>query len=363
MRTATLRLNLNSLFFFVAMVFFRCVLDFSYSFVVAENFSSEGFHKSFEIESYIASWAIYLSSLFFVRARAERVSHYFFVISSLSIIAPLTSIYGLDSDRPVFPVLISILAVFVVYIFSRIRIFNFKLLPVVVGGRKLAIGISFSFVAFLMLWYFYSGAKPNLNMNEVYEYRVVNSEISGGGLFEYTNSWTFQIFSIYLICFSLFYKRYIYFFALLAVQIYFFSIASHKSILFYPLLVAGVWFYFRKSNSLLVLPLVFSLVLAVSIASYFFYYDIWLTSLLSRRVFFVPANLCFVYFDFFSSHPLVYWSNSILSPFITYEYGEVSLPRVIGEYLGKKDMAANNGFVSSGFAHAGLWGSSCILSS
>ena len=51
----------------------------------------------------------------------------------------------------------------------------------------------------------------------------------------------------------------------------------------------------------------------------------------------------------------MFWSNSVLSYFLSYPY-DLSLSHVIGRYLGNEGMSANNGFVASGFAHAGIFG-------
>jgi hypothetical protein len=154
---------------------------------------------------------------------------------------------------------------------------------------------------------------------------------------------------------SLLYRRYFLFLVFFLVQIYFFSASTHKSVLFFPFLLVGVWFYFRKTSSLVILPVMFSSVIIVTLFSYLMLDDLWLSSLFSRRVFYVPANLTFVYFDFFSDNPNIFWSNSVLSSFLTYPY-DLSLTHVVGRYLGSEEMGANNGFIASGYAHAGIFG-------
>jgi len=57
---------------------------------------------------------------------------------------------------------------------------------------------------------------------------------------------------------------------------------------------------------------------------------------------------------FFFENPHVYWSNSVLSGFLPYPYDQ-GIAKLIGEFNGS-GAAANNGFISSGFAHAGLVG-------
>ncbi|MNJ14191.1 hypothetical protein D3C77_84060 [compost metagenome] len=356
MQVSYLKSDINRFAFLLSVLLFRLVLDFSYTFFISELFLYDGFGYEFDSVNYSISWVVYLSSMLMLSDRIEKVSHYFFATAVLSVIAPLTSMYGLDASRPLFPVLISVGALLWVYIFSRLSFISFKGLPAVKSGRGLAITISAGFVVFLLFWFFLSGAKPNLDISKVYEYRQANADLAAQGILAYTNNWTFQIFSVYLICFSLYAKRYFWFFILLAAQVCFYAFASHKSILFLPVLVVSVWVYFRNSNSLLMLPLAFISIILVAVFANVVFDDLWLTSLLSRRVFFMPASLSFIYFDFFSTNAHTYWSNSILSGLIVYPYGDVAIPYVIGEYLGAPEMGANNGFVSSGYAHAGVLG-------
>ena len=345
----------NRIIFLGSAVIFRLILDISYWNVISIDFSSEGYSLSFEQERYICSWVVYLISFSFVGDRLFKVSDYFFVTALLAVIAPLTSLYGLDSYRPSFPVLIVVLSMYFISLVTRIKSISFENLYVVKDGRKLAIGLSLLFVIFLVIWYFISGVTYTLDFNKVYDFRGENAEIAANGLLAYTNNWTYQIFNVFLISLSLCYRKYFLFSILFLVQVYFFAAAGHKTILFLPLLLIGVWFYFRGQSSLTVFPMIFSGVIIASLLSHFFFDDLWLSSLFSRRVFFVPANLTFVYFEFFADNPKVFWSNSVLSTFVTYPY-DLSLTHVVGRYLGKEAMGANNGFISSGYAHAGLFG-------
>lgn len=349
-------LNVNRMVFFTSIILFRGLLDFSYINYVSELFSYDGFFYEFDGWQYVVSWMLFLISLTIVSDRILKVSHYFFATAMLSVIAPLTSLCGLDSERPLLPVVVSITALLWVCFLSRLAVINFNGLPPVRHGRQLAVLLATCFVLFLVLWFYTSGAKPNLDIREVYDFRQANADVAAQGLFAYTNNWTYQIFSVYLMCMALYARRFLVFLLLLGIQIYFFAFAAHKSILFLPFLVLSVWFYFRYSDSLLMLPLLFIGILLISIIANVFWGDVWLISMVARRVFFVPADLTFSYFDFFSQHAHSYWSNSILSAFFTYPYGDVGIPYVIGDFLGKPEMGANNGFVSSGYAHAGVFG-------
>ncbi len=78
-------------------------------------------------------------------------------------------------------------------------------------------------------------------------------------------------------------------------------------------------------------------------------------SLILRRLLFVPAHLNFTYLEYFSQNEFVYWSNSMMKNIVNYPY-DLQPTQVIGSYLGYENMAANTGFVASGFMHAGYLG-------
>ena len=356
MRTTGISISANKIGFILAVLLFRGVLDWSYAFFVSDIFGYDGYGFKFDLGAYLSSWIIYVVSMGMLSDRVKNVGHYFYVTAVLSVIAPLSSMCGLDSDRPFFPLIITVLALYWVYFLASVPLVSFRKLPVVKQGRKLAIVISILFVVFLIFWFSASGAKANFDISKVYEYREANAKLAAQGVLAYTNNWTFQVFSIYLICFALYFRRYFILCLLVAVQVFFFAVSAHKSVLFLPLLVISVWFYFRRSDSLLIIPAAFVFLILLSMFTFVAFDDLWLTSLLSRRVFFMPASLSFAYFEFFSTHAHTLWANSIMSGLFVYPYGDVGIPYVIGDYLGYPQMGANNGFVSSGFAHAGVLG-------
>jgi len=337
------------------VVLFRLLLDISYITFVNPIYEYSGFTYNFSLSGYFLSWMLFLISFEFLKTRLTKVSEYFFITAVLAVFAPLTSLYGLDSTKDVSVVCIVLIALFIVYYITRIKLVSFKKIPCVKGGLNIVIVICSVFVIFLLGWYFISGARFNLNLLKVYEFRANNAVLSGGGILNYTNNWTLKVFNVTLFSIALMYRRYFLCISIFLVQICFYAFSAHKSILFLPFLIFGIWYYFRKTNSLLVVPLMFCGVIITTLLSYHLFGDTLIASLFSRRVFFVPANLTFVYFDFFSLNPFVFWSNSIFSSFINYPY-DLSLAHVVGRFLGKPAMWANNGFIASGYAHAGLFG-------
>ena len=341
--------------FIFSIFLFRVLLEFSYVNVVSIVFAYEGYTLDFNRVNYIFSWVLYIIALSFVKDRMTKVSDFFFITALLSVVAPITVVYGYDSSRNLAAVLMLIFSLIFVNWMTKINFISFKRLAIVKNGLILVVIVSLNFVFFLVIWYWFSGVNFNLDFTKVYEFRSGNKELASIGFLRYTNNWTYQIFNVTLLAIALLHKRYFFAFIVVVIQIYFFSASAHKIVFFLPLLVFSIWYYFRQTNSLVALPITYSLVIIGALISFYYSEDLFISSLLIRRLFFVPANHAFSYFEFFSNNPYVFWSNGVLSPFLTYPY-DISLTHVIGRYIGNEGTGANNGYVSSGFAQAGYFG-------
>jgi hypothetical protein len=118
--------------------------------------------------------------------------------------------------------------------------------------------------------------------------------------------------------------------------------------------VTFLWVWFRYSKALALVPLAMSIVVIISMYFYFCWDDVIWGSLFVRRIFFIPAQLTFTYYEFFSSNQFVFWSNSFLSGFFDYPYDR-NTALLIGDYMGGES-SANNSFLSTGYMHAGIFG-------
>jgi len=349
--------NKSSMLFFLLVFVFRVLLEISYINVINPVFSYAGFHVNFSYINYLISWIIFLSGFLFLANRILRVSDYFFVIMFLVIITPMCILFGYDTERSLVPLGVSIGSVWIIYFVVNKKTISFRTLPIFKGGLTLVVLVASLFVVFLILWYALSGVSFNFNLMEVYDFRIKNRDLAGGGILNYTNGWTYNVFNMTLFSIALLARRYVIAVFIFAIQAYFFAASAHKSVLFIPFIILSLFFYFRKTNSAVFIPALLSSIVALTLSTYYFLGDTLASSVLSRRIFFIPSSLTFTYFEFFNDNPKVIWSNSVLSSFLEYPYDQgQSMSKVIGNFLGSPDMAANNGFISSGYGHAGLFG-------
>lgn len=344
----------EKLFFVLFNLMVKALLDAGYILFVYNVYGYAGYSLNISVYKYGFSWFLTLLVLIFIPSKFNRSSDVVLLLAGTSIIFPLISMYGLsgNSFSAVFASILSYILIW--WVVNSKPIVSVKL-PLVRNGDKVAVYSSFVFVAFVCVHYAASGVSLNLNLLDVYDYRSFNAEMAGGGIFRYLNPWAYQVVNLFLLAFFLMKKNYRLTYAFFFIQIFLFAASQHKSVLFSAFVVVGIWWLFRKKRSLYIVPVIISSILGLSLILWFFSGDDILPSLFLRRVFFVPAKLCFEYFNFFSDHPKVFWGDTSWMPFVQSPYS-VTIPFVIGADLGYPEMSANNGFVSSGFAQAGYFG-------
>lgn len=336
-------------------IFFRAVLDISYLKYVTANYGYAGFHTNYTFSSYAISWVVYGMFLFITPHRLRKVSDYFFVSAAFFMVAPLSSMYGL-SDQSLYTLLVSTVSIVAVFYLIRMKFMKVLRIPIISSGTSIAFNVSIIMVAILIIWFLASGAVKNFNLDltKVYEFRSENAELTNIGVLAYINTWTYKVFNIFLMAYALHRRRYGWVAISLVAQIFFFGIAAHKSVLFFPVLVFAVWYYFRRGTSLVIIPLALGLLVTLSLALSIYTDNSLIASLLIRRVFYVPALLTYQYFDYFSSHGHLFWSDSVMSWLLHYPYSQ-PFTQVIGDYFGS-GVNANNGYIASGYAQGGILG-------
>lgn len=354
-KTLTFRVSGRAVLFFTSCLVFRATLDVAYVVFVSPVFLYLGFDLELSGWKYLSSWLLFIVPLTFCSSTLVRPSQYIIVLAVLALVAPLTSFYGL-TYRGIYPVLVTCSSIMLLAMVSSARWFKVPALPTVAHGEIVAVTLAVVAVAYLIVWYVISGAVNNFNLNflKVYEYRSATARLTSFGLLAYINTWAYSICSVFLFSLALYRRRYMLAGIVFLIQVLFFAVSGHKSLVFYPLLVIGVWFYFKRTQSMAVVPCLFTAVVAAALILYLLIDDILLGSLLIRRVFFVPAALTYDYFSFFSNESYIVWSNSVLKSVFSYPY-PIGVAELIGEYNGS-GANANNGYISSGYAHFGLVG-------
>lgn len=342
--------------FYTVSLLFKLILDIAYVTFQSPVYGYTGFDLNFSIGNYVLSWCFTIAIIVVTPNILKKVSDYFLVTFSFSLILPLLSLYGLNYELSFFPVLVSLCSYLGLFAILKTKTSDSGMrFSYIKNGPKIFQLVCYTMIGYLVIWYVASGAINNFNLDpsKVYQFRKMNSQLTNLGVLTYLNIWVYKVFNLSLIAYALLKKKRILFIALLLVQVFFYGVSAHKAVLFTPLIIISIYFYFTHTKALATVPLAFLLVCSISLIMYHYGGNSLPASLIINRVFFIPNYLTFVYFDFFSSHAFSYWSDSfnfLLSP--VYPEG---IPPTIGSYLGTNEFA-NNGFISSGFSQAGIYG-------
>lgn len=338
--------------FFLFSFLYRLILELSYFKFMVPIFAYDGYVFEFDGFKYIESWLIFSSMIFISPNILYKPSDYLVNIMLFSFLTPLLVMYSFsDANREA--LYIVFMAVALIFFFRHGKPLH---LPRVRTTLSLVYFILLVGIVVVTAWMFFSGGFKyfNLDLTLVYEYRSEVGEIINQGLMGYLNIWATKVFGPILLALTLWRKKYLLAGFVFGLHVLWFGISSHKSVLFYPFLIIFLWGWFRKTRALSLIPLSMAFAVLFAFILYTVYEEIFIGSLFIRRTFFVPAKLTFVYYEFFSINPFVYWSNSIASAFVDYPYS-VPTALLIGNHLGS-DGNANNSFLSTGYMHAGVLG-------
>lgn len=306
-------------------------------------------------ESYLI--ALVLSAGIAVLLRKKRYPSKIVLVLYLTIvILPLTSLYGLSTAPATF-VYASIGSFAVLAITSCIV----PKIKVPYPSRDLVyIGLTFLILIFV---YSYTSlaltggvGRFNLSMLKVYEVRAEYVQ-RRWPLLGYFVPWQAHVFNISGIIYALRYKNYPLLSLCFIAQLLLFGFTGHKSFLFAPFLCIGIYWVWQKRN-----PIAWLLtgILVVMVASYGYFLmtgNKLMPSLFIRRLFFVPARLHVLYYDFFSQpeHPFYILSDSILKGIIQNPYS-MPMPRVIALAYWGRDFWPNVGYLGDAYGNLGIAG-------
>lgn len=347
--------------FFLSLLVLRLALDYSYVEFVHVTFGEHFLAMRLKVDGlqYLLSLTVFAAFCLTLRSYQHSVGNIFQVMAAIFLVAPLTSQYGLDAEKPLEPVLATVGAMIAVRVFAEIRLLDRQNYTTVRHGKLAIAAVAILGVTYLIAWSYVSGAAANFSLNPetVYEVRAQTSDVLDVGMLAYVNLWVYKFFTIFLVCLCLEKRAYLLLVLVLIVQTYFAAVTQFKIVFFLPFLAIGFWYFLTRVRSLYPLPLATAALVLTSIAIYFIWDLDIVPAMLIRRAFYVPSGATFEWFNYFATHPHVYWSDSLFSSVLSSEYSGSRIPFVIGDYLNYgHDLNANNGLVSAGYAHASYFG-------
>ena len=347
----------------VMALLFRVVLDFLYASYMSQIYASSptlsfplianSLPRLLESYAIALTLAICLAASLYNRWRPSGIV---LVLYFVVVMLPLSSLYGL-ADAPAAFVYVSGMSFAVLIIATgllpRVKVPRPGRSLLYLGLLTVA-GIS----AYVYGWLAFTGGLERLSFDllSVYEVRADYMQ-TRGPLIGYFVPWQANVFNIIILCYGLEKRNYWLLGLTFIAQLFLFGMTGHKSFLFAPLLAGGVFLIWQRKNAISYILLGASLVVLVSYAHFLITGDWLMSSLFIRRLFFVPAGLHLVYYDFFSQpeHPFYMLSDSVLSSFISNPYG-IHMSSLIASSCWDVEFNPNVGYLGNAYGNFGLWG-------
>ncbi|WP_414048799.1 O-antigen polymerase [Macrococcus animalis] len=347
-------------FTFFILIFYKLLLDVVYKDYIVKVFGE--FKLTWDTNNYfLSSLAVIVLSLVLViwLGVVKKPSYIIIYSISLFLIFPIISYYGLTGS-PTYMLILPLLSILLIIYF----VINFKEMRIKYLGNSgklfylIIAGISL-YCAFNLI---IGGGLSRINLNLLKVYEVREEYIKAPGfLMGYILPWTAYSINPLILSFALYKKKRITVILVLLFQVFIYACTGFKTFLFAPLLIFLIHYSFnvKKMKSFLpILTVGLITIILYSFSMYLFRHDVVTGSILVRRNFFVPAQIHFMYFDFFTNkdHPFVYLSDSIFEFFINNPYGDGKILDYLSYYYYGREFGLNVGYIGNAYMHFGIFG-------
>lgn len=275
---------------------------------------------------------------------------YFFFVS---IFTPSLLLAILQDEEIEFTFLICLAAMVLIFV-SRLQI-TIRIPPLQFGSLISSI-LGVVALILLLVGFMSSGGPFNLDLFKVYELRSSGGVLSGG-LWGYLVSNTAYAVAPFLLSLAVLKRSLVLGLVGMLSLALMFGFSGNKIFLVSIALVLFGALLFEFSVSYRRRLLFYGasiLVLAATLISLQSESLEIVGSMFVRRIFFIPAQLNYYYYEFFSQNPHVYLSH--LWPWLVQPPYEQNYGLLIGEYSGHPQANATNGFLGTSYMHFGVYG-------
>lgn len=358
-----MKINKELLIKFGLILVFKFLLEISYVFVVRKVWPDYGFPLIINYLKLLESYVI-LTIIFFIAPNKEnKPSTIIITILYLITIIPLLSLYALEDESRIYMYLVATgfsLTIIIIRFLPQIKLIRIK------NGRLFL----FIFITFITILTYALMIKDNgipnliaLNILRVYEIR--GNIYFSFSFITYLLNWQTTVINPFLI--GLFYvkKHYKKMFLVIIMQIFLYLQTGHKTFLFsIPLIIGTIYLIRKKQFTNLLIKGFLGLTVICLISGMLFYNYIKNiniivpSALFTFRLLFLPAEIQFNYYDFFSNNPLMYFAESqigklfgTLSP-----YNMPSANLISDVYFNKPGMSSNTAYLADAYMNLGVIG-------
>jgi hypothetical protein len=293
---------------FFILILFKAVLDLSYIIFVNKLYAYSGFYLHLNFYKLIESWMLLWFVFIFLPHQQEKISAIGLQLLFLLMIVPILSLYGLLNGPRIYVYFIILsfsLTIVCTKIFPSIKITKIK------GSGLFLFLLLTLFIAFIYIYIIHIRGIPNLKALNLYKVYEIRKEAPHGVfLMGYLVVWLANVLNCFYIGFAWYRRKYILLSFFLFLQFFLYLIMAHKYYLFGPILLLFFLYFLKKKNFLRFSMLGLIGIILASLFLHKFNITSLPGALFVRRTLFVPAQISFQYYDYFSNNEKMYLSHS-----------------------------------------------------
>lgn len=349
------KIKKQDIYSFIFLITYKLALDFVYLNFIHKLFAYSGFVLEFNYGKYLLSILYFLLIYLAVPKDSKKPSSIFLQLHLIIMIMPMLTLYSFENESGLFMMWCNIFFIMECIILRLAP--NLKFIKIKNSNKLislLVIGLSLFVYGSMIIANGFPSLKA-LNFLNVYD---VRSYVRYPFLMGYLVPWQAKIINPFLITISYIKKSKNMLFVALLMQLLIYLITAHKSFIFIPLAIFIVIKILSKRDFLPVGSLLAPIGVAFAYLNYRIFRTLTIPSIFIRRLLFVPAQLKFNYYDFFSKNSLLYFSEGLLgnitgikSPYLD------KASNLIGYiYGGNIDINANSGYLADAYANMGIFG-------
>ncbi|WP_316571707.1 oligosaccharide repeat unit polymerase [Neobacillus sp. YIM B06451] len=341
---------------------YKFILDYAYKTFLVGNFAYSGFVIKENYFKYAESWLLLfllISGVVLYTKGMEKPSKVILYIILLNLLVPLLTFYSMQDGARIY--LYSILFGFMLTVWIVKKLKDFRVIMIEDSVKPV-----FFLLAVITLYvYGYliaTGGLSRLSFNllAVYDVRSVYQQ-NNSGLMNYLVTWQAYAINMSMLIYTLEGRKKQLFFLFLFLQLLLFGMTGLKSFLFAPVVVIGLYYILKnvklKNLVLEMMTVGVLFIVSLSVLLYSVFDNINAASIFVRRLLLVPAQLHFVYFDFFSTHETMKLSHSFLSFLFENPYNSPTPVDVIASVVfNNENFNPNVGYLGDAFSNFGFMG-------
>ncbi len=356
-KKGVLDIQVKSVLFYLALLAFKLLLDLSYVKIIFPQFEYMGFVFVDNGMKVFSGLILFFLMMFFIPTKLDKPSNILSICLVIITYIPSLTIFSYGDATYGF--------IFMNTVFWIILLSIIKFLPTINLPKLNPKACKFIFLLVVSLICLYCcyyviktfGFKFNFNILNVYDQRAEYKE-AHIPFSSYLFTWSSNVILPMGFMYFIIKKQYVLSIIPIISQLLLFSATGMKSMLFtIPIVIIFAAFLKLKDVSLY-LMIALALASVFCIVAYSIFNQILPISLLTRRVFLVPARISQYYYDFFIEAGQIQLSHSIFSGLSNYRF-QAEPAQFISKIFVGSTSNFNSGIIADGFANFGYIGVFC----